>query len=89
MLFLNKKLLNVGPEGVSGLYYKNIMTIVSDDCKWSLYHKCVIALALAIGLSSIMIVLLMLRIVASLMIVIYDCRVFLIQIRVFYHEVAP
>ncbi len=24
----------------SGLYYKNILTIVSDDRKWCLYYKC-------------------------------------------------
>ncbi len=26
----------------SGQYYKNIMTIVSDDRKWSLNYKCVV-----------------------------------------------
>ncbi len=31
----------------SGLYYKHIMTIVTDNCKWRLYYKCVTALALA------------------------------------------
>ncbi len=30
----------------SGLYYQIIMAIVSDDREWSLYYKCVIALAL-------------------------------------------
>ncbi len=88
MLLLNKKLLNVGPEGVSGLYYKNIMTIVSDDCKWSLYYKCVIASALAIA-SVINYDRKWCSKLLSLMIVIYDCNMFLIQIRVFYHEVAP
>ncbi len=24
----------------SGLYYKNILTIVSDNRKWRLYYKC-------------------------------------------------
>ncbi len=23
-----------------GLYYKHILTIVSDDCKWRQYYKC-------------------------------------------------
>jgi len=23
-----------------GLYYKHILTIVSDDCKWCQYYKC-------------------------------------------------
>ncbi len=31
----------------SGLYYKHIMTIVTDDCKWRLHYTCVTALALA------------------------------------------
>ncbi len=31
-----------------GLNYKNITLIVSDDPKWSLHYKCVIALALAL-----------------------------------------
>ncbi len=26
----------------SGLYYKHILTSVSDDPKWRLYYKCVI-----------------------------------------------
>ncbi len=25
---------------ICGLYYKHILTIVSDDHKWSLYYKC-------------------------------------------------
>ncbi len=32
---------------ISGLYYKHIMAIIADDCKWRLYYKCVTALALA------------------------------------------
>ncbi len=28
------------------LCYKNILTIISDDCKWCRYAKCVMALAL-------------------------------------------
>ncbi len=27
---------------ICGLYYKNILMIVSDDCKWSLYYTGVI-----------------------------------------------
>ncbi len=33
----------------SGLYYKNIFTIVSDDRKWRLYYKCSFTLALALA----------------------------------------
>jgi len=29
-----------------GMCYTNIITIISDDCKWRLYVKCVMALAL-------------------------------------------
>ncbi len=29
-----------GDGMINSLYYKNIMTVVSDDCKWSLYYKC-------------------------------------------------
>jgi hypothetical protein len=32
----------------SGLYYKNILTIVSDDRKWSLYYKCSLTPSLSI-----------------------------------------
>ncbi len=32
-----KKFNNIGP---CGLYYKNILTILSDDRKWCLYYKC-------------------------------------------------
>jgi hypothetical protein len=28
--------------GICGLYYKHILTSVSDDPKWHLYYKCVI-----------------------------------------------
>jgi hypothetical protein len=28
---------------ISGLYYKNILTIVSGDCKLCLYYKCFIS----------------------------------------------
>ncbi len=27
---------------ICGLYYKHILTIISDDRKWHLYYKCVI-----------------------------------------------
>ncbi len=46
------------------LYYKHIMTIISDDRKWCLYYKWVIALALAIV--NIYTSIVMLQIVASL-----------------------
>jgi hypothetical protein len=39
-----------GDGMISGLSYKNIMTVVSDDCKWSLYYKCVITLSFALAL---------------------------------------
>jgi len=29
----------------SGLYYKNILAIVSDNCKLRLYYKCFISLS--------------------------------------------
>jgi hypothetical protein len=32
-----------------GLYYKHILTIVSDDRKWRLYYKCFICLCLSLG----------------------------------------
>jgi hypothetical protein len=31
---------NIADLVVSGLYYKHILTIVSDDRKWSLYYEC-------------------------------------------------
>jgi hypothetical protein len=37
----------------SGQYYKNIMTIVSDDRKWSLNYKCVVVLTLALVLARV------------------------------------
>ncbi len=38
---LNQKPLEGSSEKViSGLYYKNISTIVSDDHNWHLYYKC-------------------------------------------------
>jgi len=36
-------------SGTSGLYYKHIFTIVSDDRKWRLYYKCFISLCLSLG----------------------------------------
>jgi hypothetical protein len=32
-----------------GLYYKHILTILSDDHKWCLYYKCFISFALALA----------------------------------------
>jgi hypothetical protein len=37
-----------GDGMISGLSYKNIMTVVTDNCKWSLYYNCVITLAFAL-----------------------------------------
>ncbi len=34
---------------ISGLYYKNILTIVSDDRKWCLYFKSSFTLVLALA----------------------------------------
>jgi hypothetical protein len=31
------------------LYFKNILAIVSNDHKWSLYYKCLLALALVLA----------------------------------------
>jgi hypothetical protein len=34
---------------ICGLYYKNNLTIVSDDRKWRLYYKCSFTLVLALA----------------------------------------
>ncbi len=36
-----KVLLKIKTFGTCGLYYKNILTIVSDYRNWRLYYKCV------------------------------------------------
>jgi hypothetical protein len=42
LIYLKKKLN-------TGQYYKTIRAIVSDNCKRSLYYKCVIAVAIALA----------------------------------------
>ncbi len=40
--FLSWKFKKMWTKHISGLYYKHILTSVSDDRKWCLYYKCVI-----------------------------------------------
>jgi hypothetical protein len=44
-----KDLISFKKKLNSGLYYKTIRAIVSDNCKRSLYYKCVIAVAVSLA----------------------------------------
>ncbi len=51
--FVNYGCKNINNIGPCGLYYKHILTIVSDNHKWRLYYKCFIsALASVINYAS-------------------------------------
>ncbi len=67
------------------MYYKIIIMIISDDCKWSLYYKCIMALALTLDLATVVNYDCKWRhnvehhLQSSFMIIIYNCNIFIIQ----------